>query len=446
MSVAYEKIDFDSSHGNPRLETESSGPGQNKSLCASLFSSDAVAGIKKGFLSLNSCPRELYTNFFLKFCESYGYFALSQVLVIYLHNEFGTSDIEGGFVYGMWGICITFWGLVTSFINDSLGVRRSLMVGFSISFCSSIIIALATSKHLLYFMLFCILPIGTGMGIPMLTVGIKRYTTSVNRGFAFGLYYAVMNIAAFVSGPIIDVFNIYLNGTPFFGRTLSGNRMVIFTTTCTYAMSLFATYYFLREIKVSEEEDETSVVDHQHNQLESEDGDIEMTETAANSDSTIDNRSDRDTVYSPLSNESPRINRRSVHRDIPDFEEERDVEESVVFNTLQLRHNSHEDNGDNTTRSSGISMSTATHESVVHGNAARAGGTVQQYQPKSESFWTIAKELCYSKTFWRFTVLTLFLINLRTIFRHLDATLPTYLVRNFGPKYPKGKAKIWCFL
>jgi hypothetical protein len=38
------------------------------------------------------------------------------------------------------------------------------------------------------------------MGIPMLTVGIKRYTNTDNRGFAFGLFYSVMNIAAFVSG------------------------------------------------------------------------------------------------------------------------------------------------------------------------------------------------------------------------------------------------------
>ena len=33
---------------------------------------------------------------------------------------------------------------------------------------------------------------------------------------------------------------------------------------------------------------------------------------------------------------------------------------------------------------------------------------------------------------------TLQLINLKTIFRHLDATLPTYLVRIFGNNVPKG--------
>ena len=47
-------------------------------------------------------------------------------------------------------------------------------------------------------------------------------------------------------------------------------------------------------------------------------------------------------------------------------------------------------------------------------------------------------ELVSSPTFWRFTAFTLLLINLKTIFRHLDATLPTYLVRSFGENVPKG--------
>jgi POT family proton-dependent oligopeptide transporter len=45
-------------------------------------------------------PRDLYFVFVLKFLESYGYFALSQVLVIYLHDEFGASDMEAGAIYG----------------------------------------------------------------------------------------------------------------------------------------------------------------------------------------------------------------------------------------------------------------------------------------------------------------------------------------------------------
>jgi hypothetical protein len=43
----------------------------------------------------------------------------------------------------------------------------------------------------------------------MLTVGIRRYTNVDNRGFAFGLFYSVMNIAAFVSGTVCKRLDTY---------------------------------------------------------------------------------------------------------------------------------------------------------------------------------------------------------------------------------------------
>ena len=80
--------------------------------------------LKDSLLSLKGSPPELYIVFALKFCASYGYFALSQILVIYLHNEFGASDLEAGSIYGVWGLCITAWGFLTAYTNDLLGVRR----------------------------------------------------------------------------------------------------------------------------------------------------------------------------------------------------------------------------------------------------------------------------------------------------------------------------------
>lgn len=42
------------------------------------------------------------------------------------------------------------------------------------------------------------------------------------------------------------------------------------------------------------------------------------------------------------------------------------------------------------------------------------------------------------KKLWRFMAFTIILVNLRSIFRHLDATLPKYMVREFGPQVAKG--------
>jgi Major Facilitator Superfamily len=64
--------------------------------------------------------------------------------------------------------------------------------------------------------------------------------------------------------------------------------------------------------------------------------------------------------------------------------------------------------------------------------------TTEEFVPKSKNPWDTTRDLFSSLTFWRFTAFTLMLINLKTIFRHLDATLPTYLVRTFGDSVPKG--------
>lgn len=294
--------------------------------------------------SFKQFPHDLYIIFLLKFFESYCYFALSQILVIYLHDEFGASDLEAGAVYGMWGAAITLWGLLVSWINDNLGVKKSLLCGFSITFVSTIILACTTSKILLYVVIFAFFPIGTSMGIPMLTVAVKRYTLCNNRGFAFGLYYSVMNVAALVSGPVVDAFNIGLKyGITIDGVTWSGNRFVILTTSLAAMGSLSTTYLYLREIKVTE---------------------------------------------SPQGAVEPAV-----------------AGETATDGTMALPSRETE---------------------------------IEEYVPEPKSPITTAKLLCTSPTFWRFAILTLFLVNLHAIFRHLDATLPTYLVRMFGDDVPKG--------
>ena len=94
------------------------------------------------------------------------------------------------------------------------------------------------------------------MGIPMLTVAIRRCTTQRNRGFAFGLYYSVMNVAALVSGPVVDGFNIGLpDGVGMGGRVFSGNRFVILSCALATMCSFFVSLFLLRDIKVVDEED-----------------------------------------------------------------------------------------------------------------------------------------------------------------------------------------------
>ena len=310
--------------------------------------------------------------FSLKFLESYAYFALSQVLVIYLHDEFGASDFEAGTAYGMFGAAITGWGLCLSWVNDNLGVRKSLLVGFTISAFSSTIVACATSKILLYLTIFALYPIGFAMGIPMLSVATKRYTNSKNRGFAFGLFYAVMNVAALTSGGMVDAFVLGVDEHVDIG-SLSATPLRLLILTCTLAniLSIVIAFFFLREIKVLEDEEVASSL--------SERNAVELT--------TTNTKSSDSKSTSPLHSE-----------------EEQDL---VTGNQSSA-------------------------------DAGKENEAVTTFTPKKASFKEIFNELMVSPTFRRFAVLSLLLVNLRAIFRHLDATQPTYLVRCFGDNVPRG--------
>lgn len=204
--------------------------------------------------SLKPAPRELYVCFVIKICDSFAYFALAQIAMIYFHDEFGLTDIQAGAVYGAWGAAITIWGLITSFINDNLGVRTALLVGYVITFTSLLVISLTTSLTLLLVFIFIFLPLGNSMGIPMITIGIKRFTNSSNRALAFGLFYSSMNIGAVFAGPVVDFFNVaYEQGVTIGQYTISGNRMVIFSSAIAISMAFVATLLFLRDIKVSDQ-------------------------------------------------------------------------------------------------------------------------------------------------------------------------------------------------
>ncbi|KAJ1433376.1 major facilitator superfamily domain-containing protein [Ochromonadaceae sp. CCMP2298] len=440
------------------------------------------------FRSLESCPRELWINFVLKFCESYCYFAISQILVLYLHEEFGLTDVRAGATYGMWGASITFWGLAISWLNDRFGVRSSLLLGFSISAISSIFLATATSATTIYLILFCIMPVGTAMGIPMLTVGIKRYTHPGNRGFAFGLFYSVMNVAAFVSGPVVDLLNIGCRGgVRAFGRSWSGYRLVILTTSVVYVTSLVVTYRYLRETRYEEGTGgtgaevgaevgggggggaEMAVGEVEDRETEGSGADAVADAGAGNGaegggfskyQATCTSDSDSGSDSSERGSKNPRdvgfksrtrnpLSALATHDEAEVGKEVTDsglesvpvtgagagvAAPSSGFYTSAGSPTSHISPSSHTSHTSHTSYTSP----ISHPSPTPSHGSVVEYTPKAESFRVICGELVRSPTFWRFALFTLFLINLRTVFRHLDATLPTYLVRCFGANVPKG--------
>ncbi len=268
---------------------------------------------------IRTAPRELWLVYGLKLCESYGYFSFSLIMVLYLSEEFGLSDAAAGWTYGLFGMLATVYGLLVGMLIDNLGVRRSLILGSVLLLGSRLAAMLTTSIGVMYAVLFVSMPLGTSLGIPVLTTAIRRYTTDETRAVAFGLFYASMNVAALISGPAADLLRgAFGCGVVALGMRLSPYRLLLLTSVASTALQLVGSV-FVREIEV----------------------------------------------------------------------------------------------------------------------LGASGGTAR-FEPRTGTPWRIALEIGRTSRFWRFLLLAVLLVAVRLIFRHLDATLPKFLVRAHGPAAPYG--------
>lgn len=277
--------------------------------------------LKTSVERLKHAQVDLFFILILKWCESYNYFSLSRVLVLFLTEDFGFSDIDSGLVYGAWGTLITAYGVILGGVVDKLGVKRSLILSFFLSVTSRFIMASTKSNRVL--LVIMLLPASTAgaLGVPVLTIGIKRYTDKQMRGFAFSLFYSVMNLAALFQGLFMDVCR---RSNPSDSSLFSsGNRLFIASGCVPSTVGLLLSFW-LRDSSAEGSPDDTDC----------------------------------------LIGVSPMRGNTSLFRDI---------------------------------------------QTVVSGS-----------------------------TFWRFMVMCLYMVNLRNIFLHLDATLPKYQLRAFGPAAPIG--------
>ena len=63
---------------------------------------------------------------------------------------------------------------------------------------------------------------------------------------------------------------------------------------------------------------------------------------------------------------------------------------------------------------------------------------VTAFAPSRASPRDICRDICRTRTFWQYLVVCVVTINVRMIFRHLDATLPKFMMREFGEGVAKG--------
>ncbi|KAL4424382.1 hypothetical protein ABPG75_001683 [Micractinium tetrahymenae] len=366
----------------------------------------AAEQTRRGFTSLRGSPRDLYIMFILKVFESYNYFSLSRLFTLYLTEEFGISDYRAGFFYGLWGTLLTSYGFLLGGLIDILGVKGSLVICFLLNISSRLILASTSSKVMLLVMLLGPNTVAGALGVPVMTIGIKRYTHEGNRGFAFALFYSLMNCAALSQGVLMDAFRIGLKhgfniaSLPENSLLNSGSRLFLASGCITSLLGLLFSFALSESSSAAPPPKRTA-----SEAGTPAEGSVHSQRTASSAELEL-----------PTSPEAPLLGSSS----------------SVAAASPAARH-----------RLPGSSTAADRPGEEAGGGSGSSAGTGSSglgrpRQGRTADFWAGVRVVLTSRGFYKYLTMCLFTVNLKSVFRHLDATLPKYQLRAFGCSTPIG--------
>lgn len=153
---------------------------------------------------LKDSPYEIYLLFFTKVTEYSAYGAINISFILYLSMDMGLSDVEAGSFMGFYSPLVTLLVIFVGPFCDVIGVKKTLLFGA---------VTLLFSRLMLPFMpnlvtatIFGFFPMAFGIAItgPVISVGIKRFTTKETAALGFGLFYTLMNVGWAIGASIFD--------------------------------------------------------------------------------------------------------------------------------------------------------------------------------------------------------------------------------------------------
>jgi dipeptide/tripeptide permease len=182
--------------------------------------------VAESLRALGRAPRELWIVYAMKLCESVAYFAIYSVLVLFLSDDLGYSDLEAGGLAGTWLTVVSLVVFVSGFVSDTLGVRRALFLAAVSCVVGRGLLAFGGDRAWVLAGL-TVMVWGVASMKPTMNAAVRSYTTPASVAFAFSLYYVLMNVGSMAQGPLISGFrSAFPHGTLLGGLAFSSSELV----------------------------------------------------------------------------------------------------------------------------------------------------------------------------------------------------------------------------
>ena len=325
-------------------------------------------------------------------------------------------DVQAGSIYGAWGMLIVLYGVLGGAVIDAVGVRGCLLFSAAATGAARAALAVTRSKGAAMFCFFVPAAIGGALGVPVLTIGVKRCSPPHARGFAFSLFYVAMNLAALVAGLLRDVFLVHVPLTPR-DKPPPGLRAYMGLGAAAAALQIVVVVFFVKSGKWQEEEEEegssaaattatTTGVPVSAAAVAGGEGSVSgvnlLPRGATRSSSSFDGVSvSNDGAAAPPPPETAPANNNG------------DGDDDTASVSKQQQHR----------RKRRFPASSLALSSLARSSWLAATSTLRA---------VAGPEL------YKFVAMSVLTVNLKSIFRHLDATLPKFVARAFGCSAPAG--------
>lgn len=156
--------------------------------------------------ALGGSPRELWLLYGYKFAETTAYAMCLTTMTLSLKRDSGLGDEAASNYLLGYSILISIFAIAVGGLTDSLGLRRMMVASIGLLFAARVGMGLTSNPWVLA--VFGALPMALGMAVvaPLVSMGVKRFTTKETAAHGFAFYYIIMNVGFAVGGGLLDAF------------------------------------------------------------------------------------------------------------------------------------------------------------------------------------------------------------------------------------------------
>ncbi len=155
---------------------------------------------------LKDSPREIWILFSSKLIEYAAYGAMNMTFVLFLSKDINPplSDMSAGSFIAAWSIIITMTTMLVGSICDAIGIKKTLLIGTATLLFGRFFMPHTDNIIVASLLGFVPMAFGTAIMGPVLSVGIKKFTTKEGTTLGFGLFYTMMNVGWATGAWIFD--------------------------------------------------------------------------------------------------------------------------------------------------------------------------------------------------------------------------------------------------